>query len=165
MFTPTNKFELKKFRANWLKNWVRVFQLWRWSPGFLYIKEFLTYIPKYFLVNNYLGLSTVNLNSRLNYFNLTDTERDQIDKDSEANYGEEDLLFNNKSSQERKSSRFLNCYYLMTFFNIQNQPFLNGEYVWQSNLINANLVIDEAFHYKSTYDLLRNNFFLDDLNL
>ena len=158
-----NKFELYKNRINWLNNWNRVFELWRWSPGFLYIKEFLTYIPKYFLVNNYLGSSMVD--SRLNYFRLNDTERDQVDNDSKANCQTQDLLFGNKSSEERKSSRFLNCYYLMAAFNIESHPFLNGKYAWQSNLINAHFVIDEAFKHKSTYDLLLNHFFVDDLNL
>ncbi len=48
---------------------------------------------------------------------------------------------------------------------MKNNRFFDGKYVWQSSLTNAKTVLEHAIEYNSIYELLLNNYFIEDLNL
>lgn len=49
--------------------------------------------------------------------------------------------------------------------DLRGDFFTNGKYAWNSSLHNAEVVINYAKDYHTTYDLFLNNFFTDNFNL
>ncbi len=150
MNTKNSTFISEDNRLAWLNNWKKVFTTWHWLPGFLFIAEIRKCVPIFIPFSCY----------------RFETEAPELVKnDSLDNFITSTLFYPTKSAADNQNCQYLNAYYISKSLNLKNNRFFHGEYVWQSSLHNAKRVLEHAIEYNSIYELLLNNYFVEDLNL
>ncbi len=150
MNTKNSTFIPEGNRLAWLNNWKKVFTTWHWLPGFLFIAEICKCVPIFIPFSCY----------------QFETEAPELVRnDSLDNFITSTLFYPTKSAVDNQNYQYLNAYYISKSLNLKNNRFFHGEYVWQSSLTNAKTVLEHAIEYNSIYELLLNNYFIEDLNL
>ncbi len=150
MNTKNSTFIPESNRITWLNNWKKVFTIWHWLPGFLFIAEIRKYVPIFI---------------PFSYYRFETQAPELVKNDSLDNFITSTLFYPTKSEVDNKNCQYLNAYYISKSLNFKNNRFFHGKYIWKSSLTNAKTVLENAIEYNSIYELLLNNYFIEDLNL